>query len=303
MPLNTGHLAIFWAVAETRSVSRAAERLMVSQPAVSKQLALLERTLKVRLVDRLPRGVRLTAAGELLAGYARRMVVLLDEGERAMGELAGTRRGRLVVAATPTLGVYWLPPILVRYRRAHPGIEVRMEIHPSQTVARFVADGTVDVGLVEAEVSREDVDSAELMSDRLVVICAPRRPLARKRRPSAADVCREPFVVREVGSGGRSLVEAELARRGLAVDVAMSLGSTEAIKRAVIEGVGVAIVSRLAVETEVTAKRLTIVNVRDLKVERPVYHLTPHHRTPSAAVIAFDRIVQEQLAAHATNHS
>src|SRR6478609_9941912 len=99
--MNFGHLAVFHAVAEAGSVSRAAERLMVSQPAVSKQLGLLERSLKTVLVDRLPRGVRLTAAGELLAGYARRIFALAEEAERAMGELAGVHRGRLAVAATP----------------------------------------------------------------------------------------------------------------------------------------------------------------------------------------------------------
>src|SRR5215216_182035 len=139
MSLNFGHLLVFHAVAEAGSVSRAAERLLVSQPAVSKQLGLLERSFRTKLVDRLPRGVRLTAAGELLAGYARRVFALAEEAERAMGELGGVRRGRLVVAATPTIGVYWLPAILVKYRRAYPGVEVRMEVHPSGTIVRLVA--------------------------------------------------------------------------------------------------------------------------------------------------------------------
>src|SRR3954454_13571043 len=116
--MNFNHLAIFRAVADAFSISRAADRLLISQPAVSKQLAELERALKSKLVDRLPRGVRLTASGELLAGYARRIFAFADEGERAIAELAGLRQGRLVVAATPTIGVYWLPSLLVKYRRA-----------------------------------------------------------------------------------------------------------------------------------------------------------------------------------------
>ncbi len=303
--MNLGHLAVFHAVAEERSVSRAAERLSVSQPAVSKQLAQLERAMKVVLVDRLPRGVRLTAAGELLAGYARRIFALADEAGRAMAELAGVRRGRLAVAATPTIGVYWLPAVLVRFRRAHPGVEMRMEVHPSGTIARLLAEGVVDVGVSEGAVEEgaAGVEAVELMRDRMVAIAAPRHPLARKRRVTAAELCAEPLVVREVGSGSKSLVERALAGRGLAVRPAMSLGSTEAIKRAVMEGVGLAVVSGLAVATEIEAGRLARVRVSDLKVDRPVYLMRAAGRAASAAVEAFEGMAREATRAAASSLS
>jgi DNA-binding transcriptional LysR family regulator len=292
--MNFGHLAVFHAVAETGSVSRAAERLMVSQPAVSKQLGQLERELKTVLVDRLPRGVRLTAAGDVLAGYARRIFATAAEAERAMGELAGVRRGRLAVAATPTIGVYWLPALLVRYRRAHPGVEMRMEVHPTPTIVRLLKDGAVDVGLVESVVADDGVEAREFMRDRLVPIAAPGNALAGKRgRVAAAELCREPFVVREVGSGSKSLVERALAARGLSVQPAMSLGSTEAIKRAVMEGVGVAIVSGLAVESEVATGRLAVLRVRDLAIDRPLFWCVAKGRNNSAAVAALEALAAE----------
>src|SRR5437868_6918270 len=111
--MNLGHLAIFRAVAEEKSVSRGAERLMVSQPAVSKQLAQLERSLGVRLLDRHPRGVRITAAGEVLLTYARRIFAAEAEAEAAIEELRGLRRGRLRVGASTTIGVYLLPEVFV----------------------------------------------------------------------------------------------------------------------------------------------------------------------------------------------
>lgn len=293
--MNFGHLAVFHAVAETGSVSRAAERLMVSQPAVSKQLGLLERELKTVLVDRLPRGVRLTAAGEVLAGYARRIFAVAEEAERAMGELAGVSRGRLVVATTPTIGTYWLPGVLVGYRREYPGVEMRMEVHPTGTIVRLLREGAVDVGLVESPVEDEGVETREFMKDRLVAIAGKGHALSSKRRGiTAAELCREPFVVREVGSGRLSLVERALAGRGLKVRAVMSLGSTEAIKRAVMEGVGVAIVSGLAVGSEVAAGRLAEVRVRDLVVERPLYWCTARGRGNSAAVAAFEELVWER---------
>jgi DNA-binding transcriptional LysR family regulator len=287
---------VFHAVAMEGSFSRAAERLMVSQPAVSKQLALLERKLKTVLVDRGPRGVHLTAAGEVLAGYARRIFGLEEEAERAMAELTGLSRGRLLVAATPTIGIYWLPGVLVRYRRAHPGVEMRMEVHPSETIGRLLGEVGGDGGLGEAKVEDEGVESRVLMKDRMVAVAAPSGPLSRKRTLSVEQLCREPFAVREVGSGSKSLVERALAERGLAVSPAMSLGSTEAIKRAVMEGVGAAIVSGLAVRSEIEAGRLVELKVRGLKIEREVYLLLARGRNISVAAAAFVRLLNETAA-------
>jgi DNA-binding transcriptional LysR family regulator len=254
--MNLGHLAIFNAVARTLSISRAGEMLMISQPAVSKQLAQLERNLKTLLVDRLPRGVKLTAAGELLASYARRLFSLAEEAELAMQELAGLSRGRLVVAATTTIGVYWLPSILVKFRRTHPNIELRMEIHPSATIANLLLEGAIDLGLTESAVEDDRIEAKPFMRDRMIAITARNGPLCHKRQVSPAELCRAPFVVREVGSGTKSLIERALFERGLKITPTMSLGSTEAIKRAVIEGAGVAMVSKLAVQMELAARKL-----------------------------------------------
>ena len=289
--MNFNHLDLFRAVADELSISRAADRLMVSQPAVSKQLAQLEQSLKSRLVDRLPRGVRLTASGELLADYARRLFALAEEAERAMGELAGVRRGRLAVAATPTIGVYWLPSVLVKYRR-YPDIEMRMEIHPTPTIARLLMEGSVDVGLTESPAEAEGIESSVFMKDQMAAIASPRHPLARRRRVSIDDLCREPFVVREVGSGSKSLIERALLDRGLKVKAVMSLGSTEAIKRAVMEGVGVAIVSGLAIDMEVAAGKLAALKVKGLTVERPCHLLRARGRSESTATVAFIRMLK-----------
>jgi DNA-binding transcriptional LysR family regulator len=290
--MNFNHLDLFRAVADELSISRAADRLMVSQPAVSKQLAQLEQSLETRLVDRLPRGVRLTASGELLADYARRLFALAEEAERAMGELAGVRRGRLAVAATPTIGVYWLPSVLVKYRRAYPDIEMRMEIHPTPTIARLLMEGSVDVGLTESPAEAEGIESSVFMKDQMAAIASPRHPLARRRRVSIDDLCREAFVVREVGSGSKSLIERALLDRGLKVKAVMSLGSTEAIKRAVMEGVGVAIVSGLSIGMEVATGKLAALKVKGLAVERPCHLLQARGRSESTATTAFIRMLK-----------
>src|SRR4051794_29934807 len=203
MSMNLAHLAVFHAIACEGSVSRAAKRLMVSQPAVSKQLRQLERSLGGgRLFDRLPKGVRPTAAGELLAGYARRIFALEAEAVQALAELRGLRRGSLSVGASTTIGVYLLPEVFVRYRRAYPDVRMHMEVANSEVIRRRLVEGAIDVGLTEGNVKGDELDSTVFLRDELVPIAAPGHPLARRKRPvPAATLCREPFVVRETGSG------------------------------------------------------------------------------------------------------
>jgi LysR family transcriptional regulator, low CO2-responsive transcriptional regulator len=184
----------------------------------------------------------------------------------------------------------------VKFRRKFPGVEMRMELHPTPTIERLIAEGTIDVGLAESQPASGEVDAQTFATDRLVAVAAPRHPLARRRSVRARDLCHEPLVVRETGSGTKSLVERALAQRGLTFEPAMSLGSTEAIKRAVIEGVGVAIVSRLAVEGELKARRLAEIRVTDLAIDRPLFWMTHRGRTPPRAVDGFRTVLDEHLA-------
>lgn len=293
--MNLNHLAIFHAVAEAKNLSRAADRLLISQPAVSKQLKELERAMGTPLFDRHPRGVRLTEAGSVLAGYARRIFAAVEEAESAVGELRGLRRGRLRVGASTTIGVYLLPEVFVRYRRAHPAVQLQLEIAASDVLGRRLAEGAIDVAYTEGDIAGEHLQASVFMQDSLVAIAAARHPLSRKRRITARMLCQEPFVVRETGSGTQSLVERTLADRGLAVRAVMSLGSTEAIKRAVAGGIGVAIVSGLSVALEVKAKRLAVLPVSDLQLRRPMHRIVDRHAHPSASAVEFNRMLTEYV--------
>lgn len=295
MALNLHHLALFQAVAEEQSVSRASERLMVSQPAVSKQLQQLERAVGVPLFDRTPRGVRSTQAGELLSGYARRIFALAEEAERAIEELRGLRRGSLAVAAGTTIGVHLLPDVVVAFRREHPAVRIDLEIAGSERVQQRLLEGAVEVGLTEGGVADAAFDTTVLMEDELVAVAPPGHPLARRRKVTAEQLCREPLVVRETGSTTKSLVERALADRGLTVCPAMALGSTEAVKRAVAAGVGLAVLSRLAVELELRAGILAAVRMTDLTIRRPLHLLTARGRHQSHAARAFVELLRQAV--------
>jgi len=293
--MNLNHLAIFHATAEEKSVTGAARRLLISQPAVSKQLRQLEKSLDVRLFDRRPRGVQLTEAGVLLASYATRLFSLVEESEQAIGELRGLRRGRLRIGASTTVGVYLLPELLVKFRAKHPGIQLQLEIAASDVLAGRLLDRSVDIVLTEGVIENESLESTSIFEEELVAIAPHGHPRARKKRVNAAMLCREPFVIRETGSGTRSLVERTLGERGLSIKPAMSLGSTEAIKKAVASGIGVAIVSSLSVALEVQTKQLAIICMSDLKISRPIYRLVRRDAYASHALSAFYKMVDEAL--------
>lgn len=297
MSINLTQLAVVHAVAAESSVSRAAERLMVSQPAVSKQLRELERQLGTPLFDRLPRGVRPTEAGALLADYAGRIFALVDEARERLAELRGLDRGHLRIGSSTTIAVYLLPPVFVAFRTAYPGVRLTVDIVNAAEVAARLSAGALDVALSEGEPDPAAFDVDPFATDELIAIAPPGHPLAGRRRVPAAVLCREPFVVREAGSGTRAVVEHALADRGLAVTPVMAVGSTIVIKRAVAAGVGVAFVSRLACELELRSGTLVQVKTADLTITRPLYRLRVRGRHEGRAVTEFDRLLRQAVAA------
>lgn len=285
--LNLNHLAIFDAVATEKNVSRGAQKLMISQPAVSKQLGQLERCLGVALVERLPRGVRLTQEGELLARYARQIFSLREEAELALTDVRRLERGSLRIGASTTIAIYLLPELIVRFKEKYPRLAVQLEVARSADVQCRLLDGTIDLGFAELFDGDEALDAAVVYQDELVAIARPQHPLARKDKPTLQQLVREPFVVRDTGSDTKSFVERILAQKGVRLVPVMSLGSTEAIKRAVAAGIGIAIVSRRSIELELRARRLSVLPVAGLSIKRPFYRLFRAGRPPSPAAQAF----------------
>jgi len=285
--MNLNHLAIFHAVAEEGSMSRGAERLFISQPAVSKQIKELEAALGVTLLDRLPRGVRLTAAGEVLAGHARRLFAVEADAERAVAELKGLVQGRLTIGASLTIGDYLLPKILGEYRKKYPGIALHLEIANTHVIQQKLLEDALDVGLTEGFVEDGELAAEVFSEDTLVAVVPPGHFLLGKESVTAAEFCREPFLMREPGSGTRAVIERALALQGIVVTPAMSLGSTEAIKRGVASGLGVAIVSGLALATEIEIGLLRPLALSDLSITRPLHLVRGRGKSAGAAVQAF----------------
>ena len=282
--MNQTHLAAFRAVAEAGSVTRGAEHLMISQPAVSQHVADLEASLGAKLFDRLPRGVRLTDAGTLLLGYARRIAATEQEAEQAFAELKGLTRGRLLLGASQTIGVYLLPRLLGHFHAHHPEVRIELEIANSDVICQRLEEGTLEIGFAEGLDPHAALRAEVFQTDELVVIAAPSHPAAGQPLGARA-LCGLPLIFREAGSGTRAVVEAALAKKGLTARPVLSLGSTEAVKEAVAAGLGVAVVSSLAVEG--APERFAVLRLTDLRLRRPLHLLRSPHRATTRASEAF----------------
>lgn len=297
MALNLNHLRIFQAVIEAGSITGAASALRISQPAVSRQLAEFEASLGTLLVDRLPRGTRPTAAGVLLGEHARRIFAEESAAEHELGELLGLRQGRLSIGASTTIGSYLVPQVLGDFSQRHAGVALNLEIGNTRAIQNDVLEGALDLGLTEGFADADTLDVQEFLHDEMVLIAGPDKsgaPLAGVKSVRAADLSHLPCIVREAGSGTRDVIEAALAERGVEMHATMSLGSTEAIKNAVVCGLGVAMVSRLAVALECEIGRLREVEIEDLKIRRALHCLTLRGKRSSPAATAFLDLLKER---------
>jgi len=238
----------------------------------------------------------LSQAGEILADYARRLFALAHEAEEALADVRAVGRGRLLIGASTTIGTYLLPAVVAEFWRRRPRIELLVEIENTEQIHRRLAGHELDVGLTEGFVEEEELDAEVFHRDELVVIASPAHPLAGKARVPLRAVQQEPFVLREPGSGSRAVEERTLARLKLPVRVVMALGSTEAIKRVVAEGVGLAIVSRLAVRAECAAGTLAVLPVAGLHIERAFNLVRRQGRRDGPALQAFCGVLQEMIA-------
>jgi len=291
MTLNLHHLRIFARVAQESSFTRAAESLHLSQPAVSKAVRELERQTGLPLFERAGRSTRLTAAGESLHARARELFAVERSAEEELRALRGLNGGVLRVGASTTVATYLLFPYLGRFRAANPRVELRVSSANTRAIARALLERRLDIALVEGPVRHPQIDVVPWREDELMVIMPPSHRLARRRSIRLRDLAGEPFIVREPGSGTRKVAERALAAEGVEIDVALQLGSTEAIKQAVAAGLGLAFVSRFAVGDQVALGHLAAISVREAALGRTLTELQLRGRASGPAAVAFRELL------------
>ncbi len=286
-------LEVFLAVARAGSFRGAAEALHTSQPALSQHVADLERALGVRVLDRLGRRVALTEAGRLLEEHALRVFATLDGARQAVAELQGLQRGSLVIGASTTPGTYVLPGVLAAFRARYPGIEVRLHIANSAVIERRLRGNEIDLGIVGGHgLAPGEACLAAGLLDELVLIVPPGHAWAGRREIPPGDLKGVPVLMREEGSATRRVTERALERAGVPARVAMELEHTEAIKQAVMAGLGLAFVSVHAVRGEVESGRLRALRLRGLRIQRHFHVIHHEGRTLSASARALIELIE-----------
>lgn len=285
--MNLHHLKVFLAVAEAGSISAGAERLHISQPAVTREIRDLEASLDLRLFDRQPRGVQLTEGGRRLLDYAQRIFNLERAAERDLRDFAQLGQGELNLGASATLGSYLLPSLISRFRTLHPQIFVSLEVSNTDVVTRQLDEGLVSLGFVEGPFVRSDYAHRLLARDALLPVVAPHHPLASSGRLAARMLQHYPLYMREPGSGARVSIEQAYRAHGLEPEASMAIGSTEALKRLLADGQGIAWLSQRIVERELASGELRHLQVQDLQIERDLHVLWRQGASLSPAPAAF----------------
>lgn len=285
--MNLHHLKVFLAVAEAGSISAGAERLHISQPAVTREIRDLEARFDLRLFDRLPRGVQLTEGGLRLLDYAQRIFSLERAAERDLRDFAHLEQGELLLGASATLGAYLLPPLLTRFRALHPKVFVSLGVSNTDVVTRQLDEGSISLGFVEGPFAQADYAHRLLARDALLPVASPRHPLASQATLRADQLQAYPLYMREPGSGARVSIEQAYRAQGLEPRAGMAIGSTEALKRLLADGHGIAWLSQRVVERELADGELCHLPVQDLQIERELHVLWRLGASLSPAPAAF----------------
>ncbi|CAL9370167.1 LysR family transcriptional regulator [Streptomyces thermolilacinus] len=279
---DLGALELLLAVARHGSLGRAAREVGITQPAASGRIRSMERQLGVALVDRSPRGSRLTAAGALVTDWARRIVEAAEAFDAGAQALRDRRDSRLRVAASMTIAEYLLPGWLIALRAERPDTAVSLQAGNSAAVAALLLAGDADLGYVEGLAVPDGLDGVVVARDRLVVVAAPSHRWARRRAPvTPAELAGTPLVLREYGSGTRQVLDSALAAHGGLAAPLMELASTTAVKAAAVSGAGPAVLSELAVSEELASRRLAEVPVEGVELRRALRAVWPTGPRPT----------------------
>lgn len=288
--MDLANLNAFIAIAETGSFSLAAERLHLTQPAVSKRIAGLEQQLAVRLFDRLGREIGLTEAGRALLPRAYQILGVLDDTRRALTNLSGEISGRLTLATSHHIGLHRLPPLLRAFTRAHPQVALDIQFLDSEVAYEEVLHGRAELAVITlAPETREPVRATRVWNDPLDFVAAPEHPLARKKQISLADVAQHPAVFPGGNTFTHHIVRRLFEGQGLAPNIGMSTNYLETIKMMVSIGIAWSVLPRTMLDEQVT--RLPLPGIQ---LERQLGYILHSERTLSNAARAFMTLLDEQ---------
>lgn len=278
--MDIHHIRVFSSVYKHRSFSKAAEELNLTQPTVSDHIRALENELKCRLFDRLPRKVLPTKEAAVLIGKAQEIIDRVEGFKEVLGEFKKDLSGHLIIGASTIPGTYILPGLAASFRHKNASVLFEAVVSDSRAIIDKVAGDELLMGIVGAKLESKQVDYKPFLDDELIVVAS--SGIDVKNNISIKDITGLPIVMREQGSGTKRVFENILEKEGIDfqhLNVVGIFGSTDAIKQAVKEGMGISIISRRAVKDELKCGLLKEIKIKDVNMKRQFYIITHRKRT------------------------
>ena len=295
--MDIHHLKIFVLVYKNKSFTKASEKLHISQPTISEHIKNLESSLDCRLFDRLGRSIMPTAEADVLYPKALQLLDDLDQIQQEISATGAGVKGKLVIGASTIPGIYILPRLAYSFKEQYPDIEFEIPIEDSSKITSQVLQHELLCGIVGAKITSDKLLYEPLIEDELVLVAT--KKVLDQKTVTLAELTTIPFLQRETGSGTRQTFENFLAKNNISSDafnVVATLGSTSAVKQAVKEGLGVSVISRIAVQEELDNNIIREIPIRNFKMKRKFYLVRQKKRTLPAQYLAFCKHLKKAVS-------
>ena len=274
--MNLNQLKIFYLAAKRRNLSVAAAELFITQPAVTKGLQRLQEYYDMKFVDHIGKKLVLTDAGEVLYEIAEKIFELESKAEESIRDFQERKRGRIRILSSESFGDYYLPRIIIPFSKAYPLVRITMNILPTEQVIENTSALNNDLGFISYPVEHKKLLVKEVLEDQLVIITPPDHPLGRYPTLEPSNLEDQLLIMHETGSAPRKALENYVRKNDLSVSIHLELSSNRAIKRAVEDGIGIALISRKVANEEIRNKRLRAIPLSDRSMTRKFYMV--HHQ-------------------------
>ena len=274
--MNLNQLKIFYLAAKNGNLSLAAKELFVTQPAVTKGIQRLQEFYDMKFVDHIGKKLVLTDAGEVLYEIAEKIFELESQAEESIRDFQQRKRGQIRILSSESFGDYYLPRIIIPFSKTYPLVRITMSILPTEQVVSQTATLNNDLGFISYPVEHNKLRLKEVLEDQLVIITPSDHPLTRKKKLASSDLEGQLLIMHEKGSAPRKAIEEYIRKNNLSVTIPLELSSNRAIKRAVEDCIGIALMSRKVANEEIQAGRLAAIPLSDPSMIRKFYMV--HHK-------------------------
>lgn len=295
LPITLRQLQVFESVARHLSHSRAAAELYLSQPAVSMQIKQVEEVSGLALFEQVGKKLFLTEAGREMLHYSRTVLQQMQELEAVLGEMKGLQRGCLNIAVVSTAN-YFMPQLLAKFLQNHADIQVSLHVANRDSVLRQLSENMADFAIMGLPAEDGEMNAYAFMENPLVIISSPSHALAGRHQISPRELAEETFLLRELGSGTRRVIERYFGKHRLPMPRSMEMDTNEAIKQSVQAGMGLGIISLHAIELELETARLRVLEVEGFPIMRNWHIVHRKNKRLSLAAQAFEQFLINEAA-------